>query len=378
MRSSLVISLTSTLLLIRAPEVRTQNQVVSLPLAPEAYREIIAAQGKLSDAERLRQLIERFRGEVQLDQLDSAEINGQRILWVSQSPEKIRLRSDINRLRLQGVGSIAADGLAPAARLDWRTLREMLDTWSNEFNADNEILFPSFQRVSPFGTSLPETPQTTADFVDRLAWLRGVPVALREIRQRLERGLSARLTADREQVKDGITAVRAAVPANPLESPHLKAFQSFPSSIPETEQKRLLSEAQQIYSELLLPEYQAHIRFLEQVYLPAARPTPSFASLPDGQARYAFIVRRQTGLQISAPEVHKIAVSEIARLRGELDQLARESTFSGSGAEFLAMVRKNPRCGALDAAAAQGEFGRIMDQIERSSAAVCEGPQDAL
>ena len=88
----------------------TQNsEVVSLPLDARPYREIIANRGRVGDADRLERLISRFRGEQHIDRADATVMNGERVLWVSNSPEKLAARRDIERLR--GYGN-------PLARLE--------------------------------------------------------------------------------------------------------------------------------------------------------------------------------------------------------------------------------------------------------------------
>ena len=234
---------------------------------------------------------------------------------------------------------------------------------ASDASVDRELVFPIFHVVSPPFGNFQDPPQTRSDYADRVAWLRGVPVALAEIRDLLRRGIAAGVTAARDQVIPEIKTVRAAVPADPLESPYLAPFKSFPPSISPADQKTMLAEALEVYRASILPVYAEHIRFLEETYLPAARASASLAALPNGQARYALSLRRNTGLEISPAAVHDAAIAEVQRLHGELGTLARESGFVGSGADFIAAIRKDPKCGPLDATAAKEKFDGLMQHV---------------
>lgn len=355
----------TVLLLVMGTPRPIQSEVVSLPLETRPYQEIIEGRGRVPDPERLQRLIARFRGEQHIERVDRAETGGQRIAWVNQSPERLNLRRRIERLRLQALHSIDMARLSPEARLDWRVLEHLIGTREGDLNAENAQIFPTFQHVDPPYGNFPDPPQTYSDYEDRISWLRGVPRTLAEIKEYLRRGMAAGIVADREQAQEGLTGVRAAVPENPLDSPYLATFKTFPASISSDQQKELIAQAAAVYREQVVPAYAEYGRFLEQTYLPVCRPSASLANLPKGQARYAFLMRRNTGLEISPVDVHNTALAEVQRLRAQLTRMGRDAGFSGDGAEFIASIRKDPRCGALDAAAAKKEFDSLMEQVVR-------------
>jgi uncharacterized protein (DUF885 family) len=219
------------LLLLQGTPPPIQKEVSSLPLETRPYEEIIHGRGRVPDADRLQRLIARFKGEQHIERVDRAESHGQRIAWVDQSRERLALQRQVERLRLQALYSIDPATLSPDARLDWRVLRHLLETRSGDLNAENALVFPTFERVNPPDGTLPDPPQTYSDYQDRIAWLRGVPRTLAEIKENLQRGMSRAIVADREQAQEGLSEVRASVPENPLESPYLATFKTFSASM---------------------------------------------------------------------------------------------------------------------------------------------------
>jgi uncharacterized protein (DUF885 family) len=329
--------------------------------ARQPFVGVYQGRGQVPDAERLQRLIARYRAEEHIEWVDHTESEGQRIAWVNQSPERLNLRRRVERLRLEALHSIDLAKLSPQARLEWRVLQHRFETWAGDLYAENDQVFPTFQRVDvPDGT---DPPQTYSEYEERIAWLRGVPRTLAETEENLRRGISHGIVADRDQAQAGLTDVRASVPQNPLDSPYLATFKTFPASISSDQQKELVAQAAAVYRTQVVPAYAKYERFLEFTYVPVARPSRSLSTLPNGQARYAFLMRRNFGIKINPADVHETALAEVQRLRAELTRMGRDAGFSGDGAEFIASIRKDPRCGALDATAAKREFDSLMEQV---------------
>jgi uncharacterized protein (DUF885 family) len=364
-RSSLSLPSVAVVVLLLPTTPAIQQDIASLPPDPEAYQQIIRSRGRVPDAERLEQLIARFRGEQAIERIDRAESDGQRILWVSQSPATLDIQRRLDGLRLQALHSVDVAGLNAGSRLDWRVLEHLFETRAGNLQAENAQVFPTFQRVDPPYGSLADPPQTFSDFEDRIAWLRGVPRTLIEAQAILQRGMTRGIIADRQQAEEGLAAVRASVTENPLDSPYLAVFKNFPATMSLHEQQQLIGQAAEVYRGLVVPAYATYVRFLEQSYLPATRPSASLATLPDGQARYAWLMDRNMGVRISPEDVHRSALAEVERLHAELTRMARNAGFSGTSAEFLTSIRRDPKCGPLEAAAASREFHSLMEQVAR-------------
>lgn len=340
------------------------QSIKSLPLDPQAYKQIIATRDRVPDPQRLEQLIAQYRGEFEIERVDTAQLDGQRIAWVSYASDKLALWQTIFDLRLEAVRSFDPSKLDAAARLDWRVLRERFEADAESRRAGFIYTSPTYHLVEPPDGNFADTPRTRADYADRLAWLRGIPVALKHYEEALRTGLARGLTDSRADVSAAITSMRAAAPANPLDSPYLKPFKTFPASIAPAEQKQLLDEAVSVYRNGIATAYSQYLRFLEQTYLPGARSSESLAELPTGHALYTLSMRGVTGLRVDPAEIHEAALTEAKQLHDELNRLARESGFVGSGSEYLIAIRKDPKCAPLDAAAAKTAFDAQMQRLE--------------
>src|SRR5690606_10181694 len=65
---------------------------------------------------------------------------------------------------------------------------------------------------------------------------------------------------------------------------------------------------------------------------------------PDGADYYQSCVRKYTTLDNATPEqIHQIGLEEVARIRGEMDEVLKRVEFDGSLAEFIALLRTDPK-----------------------------------
>ena len=89
--------------------------------------------------------------------------------------------------------------------------------------------------------------------------------------------------------------------------------------------------------------YRAFLDFYQKEYYPQARTTLAASELPNGRAVYAHEIRRYTTLDLAPEEIHRIGLSEVARIRKEMDEVIRQVGFEGDFAAFLHFLRTDPR-----------------------------------
>jgi uncharacterized protein (DUF885 family) len=66
-------------------------------------------------------------------------------------------------------------------------------------------------------------------------------------------------------------------------------------------------------------------------------------ALPDGAAFYAAMLRDQTTTDLTADQIHDLGLSEVARIRGEMETLKTKIGFTGSLADFFVFMRTDKR-----------------------------------
>jgi uncharacterized protein (DUF885 family) len=125
----------------------------------------------------------------------------------------------------------------------------------------------------------------------------------------------------------------------PTQSGFYGPFKRFPAAIPQAEQQRLAQEAQAAIARTVLPALERFHRFLVAEYIPAAPEAVGAWQLPEGEKLYAFLARRATTTRLTPEQIHTLGLSEVKRLRAEMEAVKARANFKGSLAEFFAFLR---------------------------------------
>lgn len=126
-------------------------------------------------------------------------------------------------------------------------------------------------------------------------------------------------------------------------NPFYDAFRDMPDSIPEKEQVAMRSEALKLIETVVAPAYGSLLRFMREDYMPRARTSIDAYALPDGKRFYQDQIRLYTTLDLTADEIHRIGLEEVARIDADMKATMKETGFSGTFPEFLTFMRTDPQ-----------------------------------
>src|SRR5262249_41094417 len=123
----------------------------------------------------------------------------------------------------------------------------------------------------------------------------------------------------------------------------LRAFADFPKEISSADQQRLKDSAASVLKEKIVPAYGRLYQFFSDDYVPKVRETIALSDLPEGKAWYEYLVRVSTTTSMPAAQIHELGLSEVKRIRKEMDAVIARAGFKGSFAEFSQFLRTDPR-----------------------------------
>ena len=193
-------------------------------------------------------------------------------------------------------------------------------------------------------STLANTPhRSVADYETILQRLAALPAAVDQQVALLQEGLKKGYTPPRITLRDVPKQVADLIPADPLKSALLQPFTDFPADFPASEQPRLIERAQKLYLSAVVPAFQRLHDYLVSTYIPACRASIAATALPNGAAAYAFHVRWQTTTNLTPQQIHQIGLSEVKRIRAEMDKLIASTGFQGSFHDFTEFLRTDPR-----------------------------------
>src|SRR5882762_9109275 len=102
----------------------------------------------------------------------------------------------------------------------------------------------------------------------------------------------------------------------------------FPGGFSNKDKARLRQQMLEVVRKRVTPAYVKFTKFVKQDYAPQGRPEPGLWALPDGDARYAFAVKKTTTTNLSPEAIHQIGLKEVARDQAAMLDIARKMGFS--------------------------------------------------
>ncbi len=205
-----------------------------------------------------------------------------------------------------------------------------------------------FDSYSGFHLLLSEVAQGTAirDAADARAWiarLRAAPRFYEIETANARRGVATGFTQPRPTVEAVLAVAGRQADAAPADSEAMAPFKALPASIPPDQAAALRAEALQVVTGLVQPAQRRLVTFLETEYLPHARASLAARDLPNGAAYYAWLVRRDTTTELTPDQIHAIGLSEVKRIRGEMEALIASTGFKGTFQDFQRRLRTDPQ-----------------------------------
>ncbi|HTC67599.1 MAG TPA: DUF885 domain-containing protein [Candidatus Acidoferrum sp.] len=288
----------------------------------------------------------------------AAGFPGQNRRWTDDSPAGIEARKKHLHESAAGLNTFSRESLASAEQLNYDLYSDLLSTAEEGLQYGDDPL--PFRNVVPQNNWMPinqmsgvqqgaaETISTmpnrsVADYEDILARLEALPPYVEQQQALMEEGLKRGYTPPKLTLRDVPKQIADLIPADPLASALLEPFKGFPVEIPEHERTRLTNRAKEIYSAGLAPAFLKLHDYIASTYLPACRESIAATALPKGAEAYTFHVRWQTTTNLTPQQIHEIGLSEVKRIRAEMDKVIASTNFKGSFHEFTEFLRNDPR-----------------------------------
>ena len=120
---------------------------------------------------------------------------------------------------------------------------------------------------------------------------------------------------------------------------YYEPFKSLPSTLSRKQKDSILTAAKNAIEQSVIPSFKRVKAFFEAEYLPKTRTTIGVSETPNGKAYYQNRIDYYTTLDLTADEIHNKGLSEVNRIRAEMQKIIKELGFEGSFADFLKFLR---------------------------------------
>ena len=267
---------------------------------------------------------------------------GQNHRWTDLSLEAIARRKRELQQPLKALQLIRREALPPPDQLSYDLFKTNLLNQVDGARFPNELL--AITQLSGVQQEVAETvsimpADSLQDLTNIWARLKSVPRLIDQNIELLREGLAKKITPPKVTLRDVAAQIQeqTALESNPIR----RAVKLRPGLEGEAGVDALEKMIDSAIAEEVGPAFQKLHRFFQERYLPGCRESIALAALPDGEAWYAFQARLSTTTRLTPQAIHQIGLSEVKRIRGEMEAVITAAGFKGSYAEFTAFLRTN-------------------------------------
>jgi uncharacterized protein (DUF885 family) len=268
---------------------------------------------------------------------------------VNIAPEVIEQRRRLEHDFLARIEAIDRAQLTPQEQLSYDVFRSARELEIEGFRFPSELLplnqfYSTANLFAQLGSGNGLQPFNTVkdydDFLKRLdGFVQWTDQAIVNMRLGIERGY----TLPRVLVEKTLPQLQAHVVARPEDSLYWGPITNLPGDFPAADRERLTAAYRASITDKVVPTYRRLHDFMRDEYLPKARTTHGLGALPDGQAWYAYNVRRITTTRYTPEQIHQLGLDEVARIHAAMDGVMKQVGFTGTRNEFFRHLNADPQ-----------------------------------
>lgn len=206
--------------------------------------------------------------------------------------------------------------------------------------------------------------RTVEDYENYIARLNDVPRYFDEQIANMRAGLSDGFTQPKVIVERVIPVIASQTDLDEDANPYLEPFNNMPAYFSDDDKKRLEKAGRHAVKKSVMPAYRKLLDFMTSEYEPNTRESIGISEVPGGKEYYEALVRYYTTLDMTPKEIHELGLKEVARIRGEMEDIIKKVGFEGTFAEFLEFLRTDPQFYATSAHQLLAEASYIAKRID--------------
>lgn len=265
--------------------------------------------------------------------------------WEDMSFEAVERREAEQKAFLERLLAIDPAALDEGDRLNYELFRRQLQNDIDAYRFRGWLMPVSHRGGVQNLESVAEALRfaSVEDYEDWLARMAAVDTVIEQTMALQERGRRSGYMPPKILMQRVPDQVEAQLVEDPAESPFFAVFAGMPQDIPEADRERLRQSALRVIGEEIVPAYREFDEYFEETYLPASRESIGASALPYGEELYAFRVRYYTTTSMTPDEIHRLGLSEVKRIRAEMQAVIDQLEFEGDFRDFLTFLRTDPR-----------------------------------
>lgn len=181
--------------------------------------------------------------------------------------------------------------------------------------------------------------KTVEDYDNWLKRLEGYLGWMASAKAKMQEGMKEGYVLPKSLIVKVLPQLEALTVTNLDEHLFYTPAKNFPENFSEEDKKRLTEVYTSMVLEKIVPAYASLYEFMNSEYLAAGRESSGIANIPNGENYYNHQIKLYTTTDMTADEIHKLGLSEVARISSEMEKVKEQVGFKGDLKSFFDHVR---------------------------------------
>eukprot|EP01135_Chromosphaera_perkinsii_P002009 Nk52_evm56s215 gene=Nk52_evmTU56s215 len=262
-----------------------------------------------------------------------------------RSPEYFERKAEHSREVLKELESIDVDSLpSDADKHNYRLFKDQHETFLEGFRY-KAYLMPVQLLEGPHNELLQLKDavvfETKKDYEDYIARMKGVGKWMDQLIQCMQLGIDSKRVLPSLTLMGVSDSISAQISEDPQKSAFYEPFLRIPEGVKGTEE--LKKDMIKVVGEVINPALQKFLCFFTDTYSKAAPNATSCKNLPDGGNMYKQCLKFHTSTDMTPEEVHETGLSEVKRIRKEIQAVIEEVGFNGDIKQFIDYLKTDTK-----------------------------------
>ena len=198
--------------------------------------------------------------------------------------------------------------------------------------------------TAQFGSGTSAQPfKTVDDYADWRKRASQVPVIFDQAIANMKQGVEAGVVQPNALMGNVVSQLDELIKDKPEDTQFWMPIAKMPATFSRQDRERITSDYRAMIEQELMPAYRELRAYVAGDYMPETRESSGLAALPNGNAWYSFLVRRNTTTDLTPAQIHQIGLDEVERIHGEIRGVMAKVGFKGSIQEFFEFMQTDPQ-----------------------------------
>ena len=265
--------------------------------------------------------------------------------WSDNSIKKINLNYEHNLKILEKLNNIDINDLNYENRINYKLFKKQYEN-SIESHSYETYLMPFSHRggiqLQHETTSILPL-RKTQHYLDWIERLIKIEQLINADIEKAKVGIKLGIVPPRFLMQKVFDQIKLQIFVSPENSPFYRTFLEIDNSISLEDKKLIQDKAIAAIKDNVIPSYLKLYNFFNNEYLPNCRDSIGIKNIPNGRLYYKFLAKKFTTTSLTPTEIHNIGLSEVKRIKSEMQDIIKEVKWQGTFKEFLDDLRSNPK-----------------------------------